>query len=63
MKGNTPMKKYQVRTYSQTHPKVGFIQFSIPVMNPQDVEAYAIRKAKDLPAGERFILVNQLLDS
>ncbi len=50
-----------IRTYSQTHPEVGFLEFSIPIQTPEEIEGYLIRKCQDLSPTERYFLVNKLL--
>ena len=55
------MSDIPIRTYSQTHPEIGFIEFSVPVMSPQDVEAYLHNKLSELDPAERFTLTTELL--
>ena len=50
-----------VRTFSMTYKDIGYIEFSIPVSNPQDVEAYLLKKLADLPVVERMTLHDDLM--
>jgi len=50
-----------MRTYSLTHPQAGFLEFTVPYMNPEDVEAYLAKKLADLPVVERMTLHNALM--
>ena len=50
-----------IRTYSMSHPIAGYIEFSIPVMNPKDVDAYLILILADLPITDRMKLHNELM--
>ena len=53
--------KYPIRTYSINHKEAGFLEFSIPVSNIQDVEAYLRRRTTNLPLTERIKLQDDLL--
>ena len=50
-----------IRTFSITHPQVGFVEFSIPLMNPKEVESYLMRKTEHLPPAESFLLIQKLM--
>ena len=50
-----------IRTYSQTLPNVGYIEFTVPVQNPQEIQAYLQRKTKHLPPDESFLIVGKLM--
>jgi len=60
-KETSGMNNIPVRTFSMTHPIAGFLEFSIPIQNPQDVEAYLHVKLEELPPAERFTLTNKLV--
>lgn len=49
-----------IRTYYQNHPQAGYIEFSIPVQSPQDVEIYLRDKLLILPIIERLKLHEEL---
>ena len=55
------MSDLPIRTFSMNHPTAGFIEFSIPVMNLDDVEAYLQRQTKDMEVGEAHLLVQDLI--
>lgn len=50
-----------IRTYSQNHPQVGFLEFSIPFHSPTDVEVYLLEKLSHFPVAERLQLYNELM--
>ena len=55
------MTQHPTRTYSQTHPQVGYLDFTIPVQSPQDVDAYLVKKFADVPLTHRMKLHSELL--
>ena len=50
-----------MRTYSLNHPEAGYLQFTIPYMNPQDVEAYLLKKLSHLPVIDSYTLQTDLM--
>ena len=50
-----------IRTFSMQHPIAGYIEFSVPVMNPDDVNVYLHKKLSPLSEVDRFILTNKLM--
>ena len=56
-----PSERPPMRTYSLNHPQAGYLQFTIPYMNPHDVEAYLAKKLADLSTVERMTLHNDLM--
>ena len=54
------MTDIPIRTYSQNHPQAGYIEFSIPLMNPQEVETY-IQNLPGLDPVQRYSLANEML--
>lgn len=55
------MPTHPIRTYSQNHPQAGYLEFTIPIHSPQDVEAYLSNKLSGLSPAERLSLANKLL--
>ena len=55
------MSGVPVRTYSQYLPEVGYIEFSVPVQNPQEIEAYLRRKTEHLSPDKSFLIVAKLM--
>lgn len=43
-----------IRTFTINHPRAGWIEFSIPLQSPTDVDAYLRRTLAGLPVTDRM---------
>ena len=56
MEGEIP-----IRTFSLNHRIAGYLEFSVPIMNPQDVEAYLRDKLAAVPLRDRLKLHDEVM--
>lgn len=50
-----------IRTYSMNHKDAGYIEISVPIMNPVDSEEYLRTKLADVPLQERLKLHGEVM--
>lgn len=50
-----------MRSFTWNHPQAGFLQFTVPYHNPDDVEAYLHRKLAYLPTIDSFVLHQDIM--
>ena len=51
----------KIRTFSISHSQAGYIEFSIPLQSPTDVDAYLHRVLADLPVTDRMTIHSEMM--